>query len=94
MVVMAKLLGVKKMAFVLLSSRVTMLQAIPTLVNLAMKITFLFTNLWVMYEFQLRSLFKQHIELEQRDLLSLKSHSCLKQALGRNEKRICLYERQ
>ena len=44
MVAKPNLLGVKVKAFVLLSSRVIMLLAIPTLVNLAMKTTLLFTN--------------------------------------------------
>ena len=50
-VVKTKLSGVKVKAFVLLSSIVIMLQAITTVVNLAMKITRLFKNpsgnLWV-----------------------------------------------
>ena len=44
MVAKPNLLGVKVKAFVLLSSRVIMLLVIPTLVNLAMKTTLLFTN--------------------------------------------------
>ena len=43
-VVKTKLSGVKVKAFVLLSSIVIMLQAITTVVNLAMKTTLLFTN--------------------------------------------------
>ena len=44
MVAKRKLLGVKVRAFVLLSSRIIMLLAIPIVVNLAMKTTLLFTN--------------------------------------------------
>ena len=45
MVVITKLLGVKKKASVLLSSRV-MLEAIPNLVNLAIKFIFFYLRIY------------------------------------------------